>query len=171
MYNGDLVRFLNRSYYLTSVLFPPRADKPRVDFEVRVRPSPGIAQVLMTIDGQPIDFHNGPEKWIPISWPGQGGKPGATMRVKGAKIDETLTQDGEWGLFRLFDKGTISSNPGERFFTVSFRLHTQNDVTLDVRPARAENPFVGSKAYLEAFRSEGVLAPRAIAQGAKPCVE
>ncbi len=171
MYNGDLIRFLNRSYYLSSVLFPPRAEKARVDFEVRVRPSPGIAQVLFTIDGQLIDFHNGPEKWIRISWPGEGGKPGASMRVKGASIDETLAQDGEWGLFRLLDKGTISANPGERFFTARFRLHTQNDVTIDIRPARAENPFVGAKAYLEAFRADGVQVPRTIAAGSTACPE
>lgn len=171
MYNADLVRFLNRSVLLSSVLFPSRAEKPRVDFEVRVRPSPGIAQVLFTIDGQLIDFHNGPEKWIRISWPGEGGKPGATMRVKGASIDETLGQDGEWGLFRLLDKGTISANPGERFFTARWRLHTQNDVTVDIRPARSENPFVGTRAYLEAFRAEGVLAPSVIAVGGKPCSE
>jgi type VI secretion system protein ImpL len=171
MYNADLVRFLNRSYYLSSVMFPPRAEKPRVDFEVRVRPSPGIAQVLLTIDGQLVDFHNGPEKWVRINWPGEGGKAGASMRVKGASIDELVTQEGEWGLFRLLDKGTISANPNERFFTVRFRLRTQNDITIDIRPGRAENPFVGSRAYLEAFRSEGVLAPRAIAQGAKACPE
>ncbi len=171
VYNGELIRFLNRSYYLSTVLFPPRADKPRVDFEVRVRPSPGIAQVLFTIDGQLIDFHNGPEKWVRISWPGDGGKPGASMRVKGASIDETIAQDGEWGLFRLFDKGTISGNPGERFFTARFRLHTQNDVTIDVRPARVENPLVGEKAYLEAFRAEGVQVPRSIATGSPACPE
>ncbi len=171
MYNNELVRFLNRSFALTTVLFPARAEKPRVDFEVRVRPSPGIAQVLLTIDGQLIDFHNGPEKWIRITWPGEGGKPGAQMRVKGANIDETLGQDGEWGLFRLLDKGTISANPGERFFTARWRLHTQNDVTVDIRPARSENPFVGQRAYLEAFRAEGVMAPTVIAIGAKPCSE
>lgn len=171
MYTGELTRFLNRSQTLSNVLFAPRAEKPRVEFEVRVRPSPGIAQVLITIDGQLIDFHNGPEKWIRIVWPGEAGKPGAQMRVKGASIDETLTQDGEWGLFRLLDKGTISASPGERFFTARFRLHTQNDVAFDVRPARAENPFVGERAYLEAFRSEGVLVPRAIVAGAKACAE
>lgn len=171
MYDRQLVQFLERSFALTTVLFPARAEKPRVDFEVRVRPSPGIAQVLLTIDGQLVDFHNGPEKWIRVTWPGEGGKPGAQMRVKGANIDETLGQEGEWGLFRLLDKGTISQSPGERFFTVRWRLHTQNDVTVDIRPARSENPFVGSRAYLEAFRADGVIAPSAIAVGAKPCSE
>jgi type VI secretion system protein ImpL len=168
-FSGELVRFLNRSATLTNVLFGPRGEKPRVDFEVRVRPSPGIASTIITIDGQLIDFHNGPEKWIRITWPGPEGKPGASMRVRGASIDETLKQDGEWGLFRLLEKGTISANPGERFFTVRFRLHTQNDVTIDIRPARADNPFVGTKAYLEAFRADGVQTPRAIAVGSASC--
>lgn len=171
MYTPELVRFLDRAQYLSSVLFPPRADKPRVDFEVRVRPSPGIAQVLLTIDGQQIDFHNGPERWHRVSWPGEGDKPGASMRVKGAHIDETLGQDGEWGLFRLLDKGTIFANAGERFFTARWRLHTQNDVTIDIRPARLENPFVGPKAYLEAFRADGVQVPASIAANGKACVE
>jgi type VI secretion system protein ImpL len=171
MYSNDLVRFLERSYHLSSVLFPPRAEKPRVDFEVRVRPSPGIAQVLLTVDGQLVDFHNGPEKWVHITWPGDGEKQGAQMRVKGARIDETVAQDGEWGLFRLLDKGTISANPGERFFTATWRLRTQNDVVIDIRPARVENPFVGSRSFLEAFRAAHVEAPRAISSSAKPCLE
>lgn len=171
MYTPELVRFLNRSYYLSNVLFPPRAEKPRVDLELRVLPSPGIAQVILTIDGQTVDFHNGPEKWHRITWPGEAEQRGASMRVKGARIDETLVQEGEWGLFRLLDKGTISANPGERFFTARWRLHTQNDVAIDIRPARVENPFVGAKAYLEAFRADGVEVPRAIAAHAKGCSE
>lgn len=171
MYSSELTSFLERSFHLSNVLFPPRAEKPRVDFEVRVRPAPGIAQVLLTIDGQLVDFHNGPEKWVHITWPGPGEDHGARMRVKGAHIDESLAQEGEWGLFRLLDKGTIRANSSERFFTVTWRLHTQNDVVIDVRPARVENPFVGSKSYLEAFRAEQVAVPRAISTRAKPCLE
>jgi len=169
MYSPELVRFLDRSAYLSSVLFPPRETKPRVDFEVRVRPSPGIAQVLLSVDGQQVDFHNGPERWFHLTWPGEGDKREATMRIKGARIDETLVQQGEWGLFRLLDKGTLSANPGERFFTARFRLHTQNDVTIDIRPARVENPFVGLSGYLAAFRAPGVTAPSAIASSQKGC--
>ena len=93
------------------------------------------------------------------------------MRVKGAHIDETLGQEGEWGWFRLLERGTIFANPGERFFTARWRLHTQNDVTIDIRPARVENPFVGAKAYLEAFRADGASVPRMIATHGNACSE
>jgi type VI secretion system protein ImpL len=170
MYTAELVRFLERSALLSNVLFAPRADKPGVTFEVRVRPSPGIAQVLLRIDGQQSDFHNGPERWHRFTWPGEGDQRQASMRIKGANIDETLVQEGEWGLFRLLDKGTVSVNAGERFFTVRFGLHTQHDVTLDVRPTRVDNPFVGTHGYLSAFRGDGVLAPRSITDGKKACL-
>ncbi len=170
-FEGNLARFLERSQYISDVLFMRGNEQPRVDFEVRVRPSPGIASVLFTVDGQVVDFHNGPEKWIRLKWPGDGDKRGASLRVKGASIDETIGQAGEWGLFRLFDKGTISAKSGERFFTVRWRLRTQNDVVIDVRPARAENPFVGQRKYLEAFRSDDVQAPRSIAASSPPCAD
>jgi type VI secretion system protein ImpL len=170
MYNVNLVEFLNRSQAISTALFPGRADKPTVAMEIRVRPSPGIASVLLTIDGQLIDFHNGPEKWVPIRWPGDGGQRGAHMRVRGAAIDEIIQQDGEWGFFRLMDKGNVSASQGERFFTVRWRLRTQNDVIVDVRPARAENPFIGETGRaLEAFRSNGVDAPRAVSPGGPAC--
>jgi len=169
MYTPALVRFLDRAAFLSSVLFPPRAEAPRVDFEVRVRPSPGIAQVLFSIDGQLVDFHNGPERWHAVTWPGQGAKHEASLRVRGANVDETLVQEGEWGLFRLLDKGTITADPSERLFTARWRLRTQNDVTVDIRPARLDNPFVGRHAYLAAFRGEGTLAPAAIALRGKAC--
>lgn len=170
-YAADLARFLARSQRISSALFPPNADKPRVDFELRVRPAPGIAQVTLNIDGQLADFHNGPDTWVHLTWPGEGDKRGAQMRVRGERIDETLTQEGEWGLFRLLEKGTVDGNDGERFVTVRFRLRTQNDVVLDLRPARVENPLVGTKVLLEVFRTDHVAAPSAIATGDKACPE
>lgn len=171
VYTSELARFLERSQRLSSALFPPNAGSPRVDFEVRVRPSPGVAQVSLSVDGQLVDFHNGPDTWVHLTWPGEGDKRGAQLRVKGARIDETLAQEGEWGLFRLLEQGMVDTNDGERFLTVRFRLRTQNDVVLDVRPARVENPFVGAHALLEVFRTDHVASPRAIAVGVKGCPE
>lgn len=169
MYNADLVGFLERSQLISSVMFPPRAEQPQVDFEVRVRPSPGIASILLTIDGQEVDFHNGPEKWVRIRWPGTQGKPGVVMRVRGATVDERVYGKGEWGLFRFLDAARISAVPGERFFTGTWTLNTQNRVRVDFRPARAQNPFVHKGRFLGAFRGERALAPRVIATGGPSC--
>lgn len=169
MYSNQLTAFLDRSQALTTALFPT-GDQPTVAFQVRVRPAPGVASIVLTIDGQPVDFHNGPERWVPIRWPGDGKSRGVHMRIKGAGIDETVTQDGEWGLFRLLDSGTVTAVPNQRFFSVRFRLRTQNDITIDVQPARADNPLVGrSGRALEVFRVSNVEPPRSIAGGKRAC--
>lgn len=169
-YSSQLIAFLDRSQAITTALFPTKGDKPTVAFEVRVRPSPGVSSILLTIDGQTIDFHNGPERWVPIRWPGDGKVRGVTMRIKGEDINELVSQEGEWGLFRLLDSGTVTAVPNQRFFSMRFRLRTQNDITIDVQPARADNPLVGpSGRALEVFRASNVDAPRSIAGGRQAC--
>jgi type VI secretion system protein ImpL len=165
------VRFLHRAQALSNALFPPRAEAPRVDLEIRVRPAPGIAQVLLTVDGQVVDFHNGPERWVRVTWPGTSDRRGASLRVRGDGIDETVVQDGEWGLFRLLEQSEVAAPAGERFFSARWRLHTQHDVIVDMRPARSENPLVGPKGFLELFRGPGVEVPRALTREAKACRE
>jgi type VI secretion system protein ImpL len=166
-YAPALTRFLERSARLTTVLFPPRAVEPQVGFELRVRPAPGIAQVTLLLDGQSVDFHNGPDRWHSLVWPGTSPRRGASMRVLGQGLDEHIVQEGEWGLFRLLERGTVSFDPRARFFTVRFRLHTLHDVIIDVRPLRVDNPFLGAHGFLDAFRAADVAAPRVIVRGDK----
>ena len=143
LYLGQLPTFLERSQAITNALFPAGVTDPRVDFEVRIRPTPGIASTELVVDGRRVDYRNGPEQWVRLRWPGEGDTHGASLRVRGAGVDETIEQGGEWGVLRLLDAGTVRGNPGERFFSVVFHLRTQGlDVVLDVRPARADNPFV-----------------------------
>ncbi|MET0286719.1 MAG: ImcF-related family protein, partial [Polyangiales bacterium] len=170
-YTPELVRFLHRAHALSQALFPPRAEAPRVDLEVRVRPAPGIAQVLLTVDGQTVDFHNGPERWVQVTWPGASERRGASLRVRGDGIDELVAQDGEWGLVRLLEQGEVTAPVGERFFSARWRLHTQHDVLIDVRPSRSENPLVGARGFLDLFRGPGVEVPRALTREAKGCRE
>lgn len=166
-YAPELTRFLEHSAHLTAVLFPPRATEPQVGLALRVRPAVGIARVTLVVDGQSIDFHNGPERWHAVSWPGSSPRRGASMRVLGQGVDEQVVQEGEWGLFRLLERGTVSFDEGARFFTVRFHLRTQHDVVIDVRPLRVDNPFVGPHGFLDAFRASGVTAPRTIVRGEK----
>ncbi|MFO0692539.1 MAG: type VI secretion system membrane subunit TssM [Polyangiales bacterium] len=167
LYVAALPTFLERSLALTTDLFPPGSNDPRVDFDVRIRPTPGVATTVLVIDGQRIDYQNGPEEWHRMRWPGPGDEHSASLRVRGVGVDERVEQAGEWGLFRLFDAGTVQIPQGERFFSVAFRLRTQNvDVIIDIRPSRSDNPFVPLSArqvrFLEPFRATGVPAPRSI---------
>jgi type VI secretion system protein ImpL len=145
VFQPDLVRFLQRSRDITHVFYPPGAEDPRVEFDLRVRPSPEIAIQQVTVGGKMIEYHNGPEEWHRFSWPGEddpGG--GALIEIWGHDgMHERVVQQGEWGLFHLIEAGTVTPGGG-RVFTVVWHLRTHDvDITIDFRPVREDTPFFG----------------------------
>ncbi len=190
MYRPELRDFLNRSQDISTVLFPPAAPPragappapagtgPQVEFEVRVRPTPSIAEIIFAVDGEEFRYTNGPEEWHRYTWPGGGNQRGAKIRARGQNgIDETIEQDGEWGVFRLFEVGQVRGSANSRTFSVVWHLRDQNiDVGIDVRPARSENPFFGvprsdatADRYLSPFRGDYIATPHPIARNGRPC--
>ena len=145
VFQPDLLRFLQRSRDITHTFFPPGAEAPVVEFDMRVRPCPEVAIQQVTIGGKMIEYHNGPEEWHRFSWPGEddpGG--GALIEIRGADgMHERIEQQGEWGLFHLIENGTITSGSG-RVFTVVWHLRTHDvDISIDIRPVREDSPFFG----------------------------
>jgi type VI secretion system protein ImpL len=174
-FRGDLLAFLKKAQEITTVLFPAAASEPSVPFSVRIRPTPNVASVIFEVDGQRFDYFNGPEEWRRMTWPAQGKAPGAMLRVRAANgREETLQQDGEWGLFRLLDAGKLKGEPGLRDFAMSFSFASLGvSVVMDFRPARSESPFFGTgaghgKRLLAPFRS-GFAVPSSIGKGGPGC--
>jgi type VI secretion system protein ImpL len=176
LYSPALLEFLERSMEIASVFYPRGSKVPSVDFEVMVHPSPYVATTTMSVGGKKIEYHNGPEKWETLTWPGEKPEAGASFVLRGANgMNERISQDNVWGLFRLIEAGTITRS-SSRTFTVAWQLQTHN-VTLkvDFRPVRGESPFFGiagrvqKPVFLQSVRTEGVPAPRAIVASAKPC--
>jgi type VI secretion system protein ImpL len=169
----SLLMFLKRAQDVTGALFPGQGSSPSVAVSVRIRPTPNVAAVLLEVDGQRVDYRNGPEEWRPLTWP--GASPGATLRVRTADgREETLHRDGEWGLFRLLEAGTLRGEPGSREFSVGFNLPGLGlVVTADFRAARAETPFFavrrsGSARLFEPLRA-GLAPPSDIRLGSGGC--
>ena len=174
-FSPTLLGFLGRAQDVTTVLFPAGAAEPQVPFSVRIRPTPKVASVIFDVDGQRFEYFNGPEEWRKMVWPAQGKAPGAMLRVRMAGgREETLQQEGEWGLFRLLESGQVSGQPGQRDFTASFPFPASGvTVVLDFRAARSEAPFFGIRragraALLAPFRA-GLSPPNTIGGGIPPC--
>jgi len=171
IYTPELVPFLGRSRDIGLSFFPGGAEEPRVDFEVKVHPSPSVAMTAFSVGGKTVEHYNGPEQWKALSWPGEDPSGGASITIKGANgMHERIKQDGAWGLFRLLEAGTLRSEPG-RTFTVAWKLQT-HDVTLqvDIRTKRSETPFFGvtgrtGSALMHPVRGRNVQPPKQIAGG------
>jgi type VI secretion system protein ImpL len=170
-YYPQLLTFLKRSREITNVLFPAGAKSPLVEFEVRIRPAPGVASIVFDLDGQTIKTQNEPDRWYPLKWPGEGKTHGATIRVRGSQnLSETIQQEGDWGLFRLLEAGQLAASSSSRIFAVTWTLSSRRDVqiTFDIKPSRTDAPFFGtsrSDKLLRSFRGSDVAPPHAIAQG------
>ncbi|HMI94197.1 MAG TPA: type VI secretion IcmF C-terminal domain-containing protein, partial [Polyangiales bacterium] len=171
-----LLDFLKNSRDVAEVFYPRGSKEPQADFEVRVHPSPDVATTTMMVGGAKIEYHNGPEKWELLSWPGKQPSAGASFVIRGANgMHERISQEDVWGLFRLIEAGTVTRVSG-RTFTVAWQLQT-HDVTLkvDFRPTRNESPFFGIPGHapkpvlFDPMRVPDAMAPKAIVTGAKPC--
>jgi type VI secretion system protein ImpL len=170
-----LLTFLTSAQEVTSALFPAGSSEPSVPFSVRIRPTPGVAMVTLDVDGQRYEYFNGPEEWRKMVWPAQGKAPGALLRVRLAGgREETLQQEGDWGLFRLLESGQVVGEPGIRDFATSFRFPSLGvSVVLDFRPARGDSPFFGPRRggkpkLFTSFRSS-LAPPPSIARGSPAC--
>ncbi|HEY8428494.1 MAG TPA: type VI secretion system membrane subunit TssM, partial [Sandaracinaceae bacterium] len=177
-YRTQLLQYLARAQDITSTFFPPGADGPMVQFDVRIRPSVRVATQEFCSGGQCYEYHNGPERWIRFTWPGENPVAGASIEIRGeGGIHERIEQSGEWGLFRLLEQGTVTSTSrGRRVFTMTWRLRDhQVDVSIDFRPVRGDAPFFGvagrerNPPLLQPLRARDVDPPPEIANGRRIC--
>jgi type VI secretion system protein ImpL len=169
-YSGQLLLFLQRCHELQAALFDGEAFG--VEFSVRIRPTPGIATTLLTVDGKLVQYGNGPEEWHTFKWPGEGKKAGASIEVRPqGRPKESLHREGEWGLFRLLREGRVNRVPGSRQFSVTWKMPASGaEVTVDVLPSRSVTPFFGpspkpSTPVLAPFLAPGVTPPRGVGKG------
>lgn len=172
VHTQSLRRFLNRSWQITQALFPAGSSDPRVDFDVRIRPSPRVAEQILSVGGRTIRYYNGPEEWTRLSWPGDSPSEGASIQIRGAGgMRETITREDGWGLFRLIEEGSARRVDG-RTFTVIWRLRSHDiDVRIDFRTTRRSSPFFGegNRKVLDLFRGQDAEAPKEIVTGRSLC--
>ncbi|HEX8698803.1 MAG TPA: type VI secretion system membrane subunit TssM [Myxococcaceae bacterium] len=165
--------FLKRSQDISSSLFSSKSDEPGLKFAISIRPSPQLASITFSVDGQEVVYKNEPERWTQFKWPGDGKKPGAFIKVRAARGQpEEITQEGEWGLFRLMEAGVSQMDKGARTFSMKWKFPSNNaEVVIDFKPERNATPFFGTSPspgtpMLQPFRAANVAPPRSIGKGA-----
>ncbi len=144
-FNPLMYNCLKRADEITDALWPTNADEPSVRFQVNLKTvSPIVSDVIFELDGQKRVYRNEKEFWYEFKWPG-GDKRGASIQLRGAGgLDEEITRDGPWGIFRLFesaDKITAVKESDEMFLVTWTMSAPPISVTMQVRPRRGNHPF------------------------------
>lgn len=111
---GDLQQF-ERAAAIRNVFFAD-GKVPHVVMEVRpMSLSTDVAQVMLSIDGQAIDYRHGPIAGKRIEWPGKDS-PGnvryVLSRVNGTQQSKEFT--GPWALFRFLDEAAKTGASPDR---------------------------------------------------------
>lgn len=103
---------------------------------------PKSTQILIEIDGQQTTYAHGPPQPFALQWPG-GASP-HTARLVFSPPDAanplTLSFNGPWSLFRLFDAGQVVRGDLTDRERITFTLGTRSAV-YDVRASSVINPL------------------------------
>jgi type VI secretion system protein ImpL len=178
VYQRALVPYLQRARDITTVFFPPGATEPKVELDVRIRPAERVAVQSFSLGGKTVEYHNEPESWQRVSWPGAEPGAGAAIEISGeGGMHERIAQEGEWGLFRLLESGTVAASSA-RSFTATFDLRSHDvRVVIDLRPVRSDTPFFGVQGrdraprFLSPLRATDAVPPGEIVTESRLCTE
>ncbi|MCG5056051.1 MAG: type VI secretion system membrane subunit TssM [Myxococcales bacterium] len=163
-YRNELLGFLTKAAHLSELLFPNGADKLAPALQVRLKSAAGEAGTSARVTfkvgtGRPLEYGNWQERWEPLVWPGADAKIGIFGEVKG--LPKELKENGDWALFRLFDKALRSlGRDSDEYMRAQWALgNPQMTVRMDVKPSD----------LLDALH--GFEIPRTIAPGGSPCAQ
>lgn len=176
-----LVQFLNRARDLQRALFTAGGKTMAVEFDVIIRPA-ATASTTINIDGNEFIYRNGPEEPKHFLWPGEGDKKIGRIVAKGLGFTDEFGQESKWGVFRLFEEGTIASGGSGAGFTVDYNLSAtvgtsdKDRAVLHIRVKPQEpdmNPFFGNDdrpvEFMGIFRHPDLVPPKSIILGGPQC--
>jgi len=160
--SDEALRAIDVARQVTDSFFPRNAQDPRVEFQVRIHPTPGLEEIVLEVDEHRERYRMTPEEWVPLSWPGAYGSGKAAIEAVpiGRGQRRTLRFDGAWALFRLLDQATITGQ-SRTAFEAKWRIGEEGTqptpVAIEVKASAYANPFRGTRPA--DFRPPGRLAP------------
>lgn len=93
-----------------------------INFQLQAIPTPGLSEIVVEIDGQPLHYRNGPQDWNTFKWPSPTNAPGA--RIYGVTLDgqtiEIANFPGRFGLNKLIS-GAEKTKLSEGTFSLAWR--------------------------------------------------
>ena len=109
-FSPQILHALDKARQISNDLFGNGGNQPGFNYQIYPKPTHGLSQIIISIDGQNYHYRNGPQEWREFSWPGNSGNQDSYLSV--VAVDgtnpETIQTSGIWGLFHLINKGQLT---------------------------------------------------------------
>ncbi len=144
-FSDDVLRHLEVGRLIRDTFYRTGANSPAVSFEIKpVRMDKSILRMSLSIDGEQMGYAHGPVTGRRFVWPGTGRTSGnrslARLVVVTLEGQESITEQGDWALFRLFDRADVKRLDAERY-ELTFQLKGRYSVSMEVKAGSVYNPF------------------------------
>ena len=107
--------------------------------------------MVFEIDGQTLEYRHGPQRAVPMVWPGPSpGQSAISIEERGGARPNVVEQ-GPWALFRLLGKAELQPQ-GETRFIATYSLGGRT-VRLLVQANSSRNTF--ARDVLQGFSCQG----------------
>ena len=135
---------LTQTRQISNSLFEINSQLINFNYHIYPIPTPGISKILFTVGGTRYAYHNGPQEWEKMYWPGNHPDKGSELTANTVQgmSPPTLQAQGAWGLFHLIMRGhiifegdgiykirwTLLNDTYNYHITLILRLSNKNDV-------------------------------------------
>ncbi|WP_417506579.1 type VI secretion system membrane subunit TssM [Marinomonas gallaica] len=121
---------------------------PNINFELKpISMDKSILRMSLTINGQQMAYAHGPQRGKRFQWPesdGHAERGLARLVIVTSDGQESITEQGDWALFKLFDQAKIRRVDSERYL-LDFTLNNTYSISLELRAGSVYNPFLMSE--------------------------
>ncbi len=144
-FSDEVLRHLEVGRLIRDTFYRTGSSGPSVSFEIRpVRMDKSILRMSLSLDGEQMSYAHGPVTGRRFVWPGvnRSASRQSLARLVVVTLDgqESITEQGEWALFRLFDRAKVKRLDTERY-ELTFQLKGRHSVSLEVKAGSVYNPF------------------------------
>ncbi|UNH39820.1 ImcF-related family protein [Moellerella wisconsensis] len=113
--NPEFLKAINQLADISDIVFAQ--GDANIHFELMARPSKGVAQVQLVLDGQKLNYFNQMESWKSFIWPGESYYPGVTLNWQSVRSGMQIyaNYQGNWGLMRLLEQAEVTQLDSSRY--------------------------------------------------------
>jgi len=110
-FSPQMLQALNQARFISEDLFEEGGDQLGFNYQIFPKPTHGLSQIILLLNGQNYHYKNGPQEWHQFNWPGKDEEQDSYLSVVAVNggNPKIIQAQGGWGLFHLLNNGHLTT--------------------------------------------------------------